>query len=723
MSKFKSDPYAKREAKKYDNPIPSREYILEFLNERGKPATRNIIASALNIETDEQYEALRRRLRAMERDGQLLFTRRGGYGLIEKMGLVSGRIIGHKDGFGFVVTEDDSGDVFLSARQMLSLFHGDKVLIRIAHVDKKGRREGDLVEVLERANTHFVGKFNIENNMGIVSSENKRIAQSLLIPDFEKINVQPNDMVVAEIIKQPTRKTYAIGKITEVLGRHMAPGMEVDVALKTYHIPSEWPEAVIEQANEFGKTVKDSDLKGRKDLRDKPFVTIDGEDAEDFDDAVLCEPSKKGGWTLYVAIADVSHYVQPDSELDKEALNRATSVYFPGHVIPMLPTQLSNELCSLRPNRDRLVMVCEMSVSAKGRVTRAVFYEGIIHSKARMTYTNVHKILISKDKKLRKQYETLLPQFEALYEMYEVLHSQRQARGALEFETTETQIIFSAKRKIQNIVPRQRNVAHRIIEECMLCANVSASKFLAKHEIPILYRVHEGPKEQKLEDVRGFLAELGLKLMGKDKPKPKDYAKVLEEISEREDAVLIQTVLLRSLSQAVYTPENKGHFGLAYDHYAHFTSPIRRYPDLLVHRAIRFLIQHHDVKEFNYSFSDMKRLGEHCSLNERRADDATRDVTDWLKCEYMLDKVGETYSGVVTGVTSFGLFVQLEEIFVEGLVHISELPEDYYQFDAKRHRLLGERTHKTFKLTDKLTVKVAKVNLDDRQIDFVLSRL
>lgn len=720
MSKNKQDPYAKREAKKYQNPIPSREFIMDFLRDRGKPATRGVILEALKLESDEDREALRRRLRAMERDGQLVFTRRGGYGLTEKMGLVSGRVIGHKDGFGFLATEDEGDDVFLTARQMRTIFHGDKVMVRVAHVDRRGRREGDLVEVLERANTHIVGKYRFENGVGLVTSENKRITQTLIIPDTNNIKVEHDDMVVAEIIAQPTVRTQAIGRVTEVLGEHMAPGMEIDVAVKTYGIPTEWPKAALEQANKYGKQVDGGAIKGRKDLRDKPFVTIDGEDAQDFDDAVLCEAKPKGGWVLYVAIADVSHYVQPDSPLDQEAVNRSTSVYFPGRVVPMLPTQLSNELCSLRPNRDRLVMVCEMSVSAAGRVSRSRFYDAVIHSHARMTYTNVTKILVAKDKKITKQYQDLVPQFENLYDLYKILQTQRQTRGALEFETTETQIIFGPDKKIENIVPRQRNEAHKIIEECMLCANVCASKFLAKHKMPTLYRVHEGPKTEKLGDVRGFLSELGLQLKGGDKPKPRDYAEVLLKIADREDFEMIQTVLLRSLSQAVYTPDNKGHFGLAYDCYAHFTSPIRRYPDLLVHRAIRHLTQNNEVQDFDYSQSDMSRLGEHCSLNERRADDATRDVTDWLKCEYMLDKVGEEFTAIVTGVTNFGLFVQLESVYVEGLVHISELPEDYYDFDSKHHCLRGQRSGKVFKLTDKMRVMVAKVNLDDRRIDFVM---
>lgn len=714
------DPYAKREAQKYDNPIPSREFIIEFLKERGVPTTRGAILEALGLEDESAQEALRRRLRAMERDGQIFFTRRGGYGLADRMGLVSGRVIGHKDGFGFLVTDDEGEDVFLNAKQMRAIFHGDKIMVRISNIDKKGRREGELVEVLERAHTHLVGRYFSDGAVGFVTPENKRITQDIIVPDTKKIEVQHGNMVVVEILSQPSLRTQSVGRITEVLGEHMAPGMEIDVAIRTYNLPTEWPEAALNQAESYGNEVNAASIKNRRDLRDKPFVTIDGEDAKDFDDAVYCEAKPNGGWTLYVAIADVSYYVQPNTPLDKEASTRATSVYFPGRVIPMLPNQLSNELCSLKPNRDRLVMVCEISLSDTGKVNRSRFYESVIHSHARMTYTNVHKILVKEDKKLQKQYKDLLPDLKNLYALFNQLQTQRQMRGALDFETVETQIIFSDDKKIQSIVPRERNDAHRLIEECMLLANVCASKFLEKNKIPTLYRVHEGPKEEKLADLRNFLTELGLNLKGGEHPKPKDYADVLQKIIGRDDAQMIQTILLRSLSQAIYTPENKGHFGLAYDCYVHFTSPIRRYPDLLVHRAIRYILQNKPIAEFPYSHNDMMKLGELSSLNERRADDATRDVTDWLKCEYMCDKVGEEFDGIITGVTNFGLFIQLQEVYVEGLVHISELPEDYYDFDSKRHRLVGQRAKKSYRLTDKLRVRVAKVNLEQRQIDFIL---
>lgn len=490
--KFK-DPYAKREAAKYENPIPSREFILEFLKERGELTTRGTIIEALGLMDEPEQEALRRRLRAMEKDGQIYFTRRG-YGLSERMGLVSGRVIGHKDGFGFLVTEDEGEDVYLNAKQMRAVLHGDRIIVRISNVDKKGRREGELIEVLERANTHLVGRYFFEDAVGFVTPENKRITQTILVPDTKKVSVKQGDMVVVEILSQPTFRTQPVGRITEVLGEAMAPGMEIDVAIRTYNVPIEWPDVAIAEAKSFEKTVNSNALKQRKDLRDKAFVTIDGEDAKDFDDAVYCEATPKGGWILYVAIADVSHYVKSNTALDKEASARSTSVYFPGRVVPMLPHELSDELCSLKPNKDRLVMVCEMAINNKGRVTGFSFYEAVIHSQARLTYTNVNKILVTHDKKLQKQYIKLLPHLENLYALFIELYKQRQIRGALEFETTETQIIFGENKKIASIVATERNDAHRLIEECMLLANVSASKFLAKHKIPTLYRVHEGPE-------------------------------------------------------------------------------------------------------------------------------------------------------------------------------------------------------------------------------------
>ena len=715
-----NDPFYEREQANYPSPIPSREYIMEYLRERGRPARRDEILDELGLTAEPQQEALRRRLRAMERDGQLMFNRRGGYGLIEKMDLIRGHVIGHRDGYGFLIPDEGGHDLFLSAHQMRAVFDGDKVLARIKSIDRKGRYEGQIVEVLERNTNELVGRYLVENGVSFVAPENRRISQDIIIPTGQEGAAKPGQYVVATLTSPPTLRTQAVGQITEILGEHMAPGLEIDVAIRTYELPHSWSETVLAEAAQFKETVQEKDKLDRVDLRAKPFVTIDGEDAKDFDDAVYCEQKPRGGWLLYVAIADVSHYVKPNSSLDEEAQLRGNSVYFPGEVIPMLPEVLSNGLCSLKPNTDRLSLVCEMSVSASGKLTAYRFYEAVIHSHARMTYTNVNAILVKKHATLRKQYKSLVPHLENLHNLYKILHEKRIARGALDFDTVETKIVFGAGRKIKAIIPQERNEAHKLIEEAMLLANVAAAKFLKQHEIPSLYRIHEGPAEEKLNNLRKFLGELGLSLQGGKKPRPKDYANLLSEIAHRTDAHLIQTVVLRSLSQAVYSPDNNGHFGLAYEGYTHFTSPIRRYPDLLVHRAIRNQLENNAPVQ-SLDQEKMVQLGEHCSRTERRADEATRDVVDWLKCEYMQSHVGEEFEGIIVGVTGFGLFVELTDIYVEGLVHVTALSNDYYHFDPSKQRLTGERTGISYRLADPLRVLVARVNLEDRQIDFDLT--
>ena len=506
----------------------------------------------------------------------------------------------------------------------------------------------------------------------------------------------------------------------EVLGDHMAPGMEISVSIRNHELPVIWPEDALLEASRYAADVPEEAIVGREDFRKLPFVTIDGDDAKDFDDAVYCVPREQGGWMLYVAIADVSHYVRPGMALDKEGYKRGNSVYFPGRVIPMLPEALSNNLCSLNPKVDRLVMVCEMTIHATGRVMDFNFSEAVINSHARLTYNQVHAMMEKNDNRMRERFKEVVPHLTHLYDLYRVLHKARSARGAIDFDMPETKIVFGSDRKIEKIIPYERFESHRVIEECMLCANICAARFLEKHKQPGLYRVHEGPSEEKLNDLRKFLFELGLKMPGHRQPVPGDYAHILRATLERPDAHMIQTVLLRSMSQAIYSPDNKGHFGLAYDAYAHFTSPIRRYPDLLVHRAIKHLLKFKKPQNDDGSFA---RAGEHCSMTERRADDATSEVTDWLKCEFMMDKVGSEHDGKVSGVTSFGIFVELADIYVEGLVHISTLPEDYYQFDPTKHALTGGRTGRSFRLGDPVKVHVVRVDLDQRQIDFMLSEV
>lgn len=716
------DPHAKRESSKYDNPIPSREYILEQLEAAGQPLDRKAITDLLGLSEDENgIEALRRRLRAMERDGQLMFTRKKEYALISKMDLLTGRVIGHADGFGFLCPEDGSDDLFLSGFQMRRLFHGDKAIVRVSGVDRKGRREGALVEVLERANPFIVGRLFVESGVGYVVADNKRISNDILVPQENVGEAHHGQVVSVEIIEPPTRHRQAVGKVVEVLGDHMAAGMEIDIAMRSHGIATNWSDAVETEIKDLTPEVPEAakNQKGRVDIRDLPLVTIDGEDARDFDDAVYVESNDKG-WRLVVAIADVSHYVELDTALDKEAHERGTSVYFPERVIPMLPEVLSNGLCSLNPHVDRLCMVCDMQLDRKGKVESYDFYEGVMQSHCRFTYTKVAEIIDDQESNLRKEYKDFVPQLLEMHSLFNVLLKRRKKRGAIDFDTTETRIVFGVDRKIDKIVPLIRNDAHKLIEEFMILANVSAAKFLLKNNMPALYRVHGSPKETKIEGLKEFLAEVGLTLAGGEKPAPGDYAELLASIQERPDMHLIQTVLLRSLQQAVYTPDNNGHFGLAHEAYAHFTSPIRRYPDLLVHRGIRHIVRGGDTTSYHYTENTMRAFGEHCSQTERKADEATRDAVDWLKCEFMMDKVGEVFEGTITSVTGFGLFVELDNIFVEGLIHVTSLEHDYYHFDASHHRLVGERTGQVFRLGDHIVASVAKVNLEDKKIDFDL---
>ncbi len=711
------DPYAQREASNYARPIPSREYILQFFAEQDRLMTRAELARALNLKDEEELEGLRRRLIAMTRDGQLFCNRNGAYGPIDKFDLERGRVDSHPDGFGFLYPDDGSEKMFLSFREMRSLMHGDRILVRVAGVDRRGRREGALVEVLERNVKQVVGRFFIEHNISFVSPDNKKMHQDILIPPEARHQAEHGQIVLARIVEYPTRRSQAIGEIVQILGDHMAPGMEIDIAIHAHGLPLEWPEEVIEQTRRIGTEVRPGQIEGRKDLRQLPFVTIDGEDARDFDDAVYCAPTKKG-WTLWVAIADVSAYVDVGSALDREAYARGNSVYFPERVIPMLPEALSNGLCSLNPEVDRLVMVCEMSLDKQGSVYRHRFYEAVIHSHARLTYDQVAAALYQGQQS--PACRELMEPLRQLDAVYRALSQARVRRGAIDFETTETRILFGPDKKIERIVPVERNDAHRIIEECMIAANVCAAHYLLKHKIPTLFRVHAPPEQDRLADLKDFLGPFGLTLGGGQKPQAKDFASLLNKVKDRPDAHLIQTVLLRTMQQAVYSPENIGHFGLAHKAYAHFTSPIRRYPDLLVHRALKFAIARGRAEQFAYTQVQMQELGEHCSMTERRADEATRDVLAWLKCEFMLDKVGEQFNGIVSSVTSFGLFVELEQIYVEGLVHITTLGDDYFHFDPVSHGLYGERTGKSFRLGDKVRVELVNVNLDERKIDFEL---
>ncbi|HET6756044.1 MAG TPA: ribonuclease R [Burkholderiales bacterium] len=707
-----ADPHIAREESKYSQALPSREFILHALKETGVPISRDQLAQLLEIKDDE-LPLFERRLRAMERDGQIMRNRKDAICIVDKLDLIRGRVEGHAEGFGFVIPDDGGPDLFLNAREMNKVLHGDHVVARALGQDRRGRREGRIVEVLEHANVSIVGRFHQEHGVSFVSPEDKRISQDIVIAKNEIGGAKPGQIVVAQILEQPSVRSQTIGRITEVLGNYADPGMEIEIALRKHHLPHLFPADVKKACARFSQEPEESDLKGRVDLRSLSFVTIDGETAKDFDDAVYCEREGEG-YRLFVAIADVSHYVNSGDPLDREAALRGNSVYFPRRVVPMLPEILSNDLCSLNPEVDRLAMACEMNIDGKGKIVKYRFYPGVIRSHCRMTYTLVTRMLAESEGP--DEFKSLLAEIQLLYSLYRTLVQSRELRGAIDFETIETEMIFDQQGKIERIVPRARNDAHRLIEECMLAANVCASDFLREQNHPALYRIHEGPTSEKLGRLRDFLKGFGLSLSGRKEPHARDYAKLLDEVKDRPDAQLLQTVMLRSLQQAIYSPDNVGHFGLAYESYTHFTSPIRRYPDLLIHRAIKAVL-----RGKKYAPGDWHDLGAHCSMTERRADEATRDVETWLKCYYMQDKIGESFEGTISGVAGFGIFVALDSVYVEGLVHISELGNDYFHHDEVKHQLLGERGGARFRLGDRIRVTLVRVDMESARIDFVLA--
>ncbi len=711
------DSAAEVEAGKYRHPVPSRTYLQQYLEERGVPVPFDDLVEAFGLNPKEQ-KGLRARLKAMVRDGQIIRNRRAGYCLVDRIALVTGVVSAHRDGFGFVVPDQDGAeDVYLSPRDMRELIHGDRVAVRIRGRDRRGRPEGAPVEVLERNTSSVVGKYLQEGGIGFIAPENPRITHRIVVPGPAAGTARPGQVVLAEITTQPTRQTQPIGRIVKVLGKPDAPGIEIEIAIHAHGLPTEWPESVEKEVRSFGEEVPAETMRGRADLRQLPLVTIDGADARDFDDAVFCEPTSSG-WRLYVAIADVAHYVERGSALDEEARNRGTSVYFTRRVLPMLPEVLSNGLCSLNPSVDRLCLVCEMRVDRRGVVSRARFFEGVMRSQARLTYEEVAAMLFEGDAKLRRKHAPLLPHLEELDGVFRALLAQRRGRGAIDFELPEAYVELGEDRRIESISSYERNDAHRMIEECMIAANVSAARFLSRHKLPTLYRVHDKPSAKRFEELKAFLGTLGVPFPRVRKPESRHFAQVLERVRGQPYDTLVETVLLRSMARATYQPLNIGHFGLALAQYVHFTSPIRRYPDLIVHRAIKHARSGKKSDSFPYSPVDMVRLGEHCSMTERRSDDATRDAIAWLKCEFMRDKIGEEFEGVITGVTSFGVFVQLQDVFVEGLVHVTSLENDYYELDAPRHRLVGARSKKIYQLAAPLRVRVMNVDMEQRRIDF-----
>lgn len=686
---------------------------MQQMDEQGVPLSVEKLYELLGIH-EEEREIFNRRLNAMEREGQIIRNRKGALCLAQKIHLLAGKVQGHPDGFGFFIPDSGGEDLFLSPKEMSQVLHGDRVMVRQSGFDRRGRPEGKIVEVLERTNKNLVGRVMRGFGFTIVAAEDKRVNQDIIIPYHLDMDAKDGQVVMVELTEQPSPHGKPIGKIVEILGNYADSGMEIEIALRKHKLPYEFSPQAEKQAEAYPKLVQAKDWKGRIDLRELPLITIDGETARDFDDAVFCEPQGQG-WRLVVAIADVSFYVRPGDALDKDAYERGNSVYFPRRVIPMLPEALSNGLCSLNPDVERMCMVCDMQIDGQGNVKRYQFYPSVMRSKARMTYTKVYDMLTNPRGETAREHTWLMPHVQHLYTLFKVMLSAREKRGAIEFESSETVMVFNDNGKIDRIEASTRNDAHRLIEECMLAANVCASDFLKAHEHPALYRIHEGPTPEKLEALRTFMGEFGFGIGGGDTPHAKDYAKVLARIKGRPDELLLQTVLLRSMQQAVYSPDNVGHFGLAYESYTHFTSPIRRYPDLLIHRAIKAVIEGR-----KYTPGDWQALGQHCSMTERRADDATRDVQAWLKCYYMQDKIGEVFDGTVAGVTSFGLFIALDGVYVEGLLHVTELGNDYFNYDKARHEMAGERTGVRYRLGDRLRVKVARVDLETSKIDFIL---
>jgi ribonuclease R len=709
---------AKRKVKPYKHPIPSRPELIDLLERAGKPLKVKAIMSELGLKGERMRSLLEDRLDSMHRAGQIIENRRREYCLTAKLDLLTGTVSGHRDGFGFVARDDGQGDdIYLSAREMRSLFDGDRVVVKVQGFDRRGKPDGRLVEVLERATREVAGQFIRERGIGLVIPDNPRISHRILVARGETGGAKPGQMVVAEILDYPTHVEQATGRIVKVIGAPDQKGIATDIAIHSHAIPTEWPRAVREQIQAFGETVPSKAKKGRVDLRGIDLVTIDGADARDFDDAVYCERSGEG-WRLLVAIADVAHYVEIDSPLDKQATVRGTSVYFPDRVIPMLPEVLSNGLCSLNPKVDRLCLVCDMRVSKTGKVTRSEFVEGVMRSKARLTYSQVNEFLSGgKPKAIRKELQAVIRELHGLYKAFAKARSRR---GAIELDLPMTKFELNDAGEIARIVTMSRNDAHRLIEECMIAANVQAAKFLRRHRIASLYRVHARPDPDRFDELRQYLVSLGFKAPHSEHVEPRQFNQILSQVEGREDSAAISMAMLRSLAHAEYSPNNVGHFGLALEAYAHFTSPIRRYPDLLVHRAIRHIIRGGKPGRFKYDKSTMERLGAITSSHERRAEDATRDVEAWLKCQYMLEHIGNDYPGVITGVTNFGVFVQIPELLIDGLVHVTSLQNDYYKHDPGRMQLVGERTGRTYRLGDALHVQVQRVDMETRRIDFRL---
>lgn len=724
------DPYQKREANKYKNPIPSREYILSWLKKCQDLISQKNLEKKFGINNQEEKKALRRRLRAMEREGQVIYTRNRCYIAPENLKVVKGKVIGHKDGYGFLRTESLKDDLWLSSEQMRCCIHGDIILAHIVSSDRKGRSSARFLKILQPNDVLIVGRYYIENEKKIVIPDDTRFNFKIFVRLSVKEKIETGSVVVVKLTKHPIRNNKTKGLIVEILGKEMGINLAIDIALRTHAIPSIWSDEVKEQIDTLNNKINQSDFKNRIDLRHLPFFTIDDEDARDFDDAIFCKKkiNLEEGWNLWVAIADVSYYIKPNTALDKEAFTRGTSIYFPSLVVPMLPEKISTDLCSLNPYTERLSLICEMSLSKTGELISYKHYEGIICSHGRFTYNEIFKIW-NGDVFLCSKYKELLKYIENLSCLQKVFNCNNSSKKGIDFENIEPKFILDSNFRIKNIHQNIRNDAHKFIESCMILANIASASFVEKHKCPVLFRNHDRPKKDSIVNFRLFLKELGLTLSGGEIPESADYSNLLKNISNRPEYEMIQTILLRSMKQAVYSPDNCGHFGLSLSSYVHFTSPIRRYPDLVLHRAIKYLLSkknyissnnYNSSNTYLYNIHEMKKIGIHCSMTERRADEASRNVIDWLKCDFMNKKIGEILTGVISNVTSFGFFVRLNHFFIDGLVHIASLHDDYYYFDSLGLKLIGKSSKNTYRLGDTLQVQVISVNLNERKIELSL---
>jgi len=704
----------------YRDTIPQPAEIIDALQAKGVPTGFAELARTFSLAGDKEQKRLEKRLKKLLTNGQLLQNRRGEYCLLAKLDALTGKVSGHPDGFGFFIPDDGSEDIFLPFHEMQSLLDGDRVAVRLSGTGKKGRRAGAVVEILERGKQTVVGQFHDEHGIAYVIEAASRTPHHFMVADANRGGAEPGQMVKLEIIEYPSARREAQGKVVAVLGAPDDPGMLTTLAIESFGLRTGWSRKVKDATSQWGSEVREADKQGRVDLRALPLVTIDGADARDFDDAVYAE-ADGDGWRLLVAIADVSHYVQYDDAIDTEARKRGTSTYFPDRVVPMLPEALSNGLCSLNPDVDRLCVVCDMAVGASGKVERSKFYRAVMRSHARLTYGQVNAMVCEDDAETRRRYAKVLPHLEVLYQLYKALDRARRRRGALDLDLPEVRITMGAGNAVESVAPVQRNDAHRLIEECMIAANVQAAKYLRRHKLPTLYRVHAQPELERFEVLRLMLQELGFKVTAEARTQPRALNRILEQLHERPDFAVLATSVLRTMAQAVYQPLNEGHYGLALDAYAHFTSPIRRYPDLLVHRGIGHLLDGGKPAAFVYKMPAMEVLGKSCSMLERQAEAAARHVESRYKCIYIKEHVGGEYEGVVTSVTHFGLFVMLRDFYVEGLVHVTSLGNDYYHSEHGGLRLTGERTGHSVGLGDLVRVRVTRVSVEDAKVDLQLA--